>query len=210
MICFEPQQFQLQLSFDFPNSAPTCPGNISVFLFGCLSLLPPPYSSFLHLKSVRSSSFSQAGLLLYLLSTLNIRMDCSCALRRLSLKIKQLSWVSALQGRLPGDSAYQFLEEAKVRTLEILSGYYITCLSHFPQVLKQPSHDTAAKSPQNCSSLSVSSRSSTALQSVSSSSTSVKKLSLMYSVNLLNCLCPITLPFQQMSGGLQFSWQGLC
>lgn len=65
-----------------------------MFLFGCLSLLSPPYSSFLHLKSVRSSPFSHAGLLLYLLSILNIRMDCSAALRRLSLKIKQLSWVS--------------------------------------------------------------------------------------------------------------------
>lgn len=89
-----PHQFQLQLSFNFPSSVPTCPGNISVFPFGCLSLLLPPYCSFLHLKLVRTSPFSHAGLLLYLLSILNIRMDCSAALRRLSLKIKQLSWVS--------------------------------------------------------------------------------------------------------------------
>lgn len=90
----KPHRFQFQVSFDFPNPVPTCLGNISVFPFCYLSLLPPPYSSFLHLKPVRSSLFSQAGLLLYLLSILNIRMDCSCALRRLSLKIKQLSWVS--------------------------------------------------------------------------------------------------------------------
>lgn len=113
--------------------------------------------------------------------------------------------LSALQGRLPGDSAYQFLEQAEVRTLEVLSDYYITCLSHFPQVLKQPSRDTAAKSPQNSSSLFVSSTSSTVLPSVSSSSTSIKKLFLTRSVSLLNCLCPITLPFQQMGGGLWFS-----
>jgi len=81
---------------------------------------------------VRSSLFSQAGLLLYLLSILNIRMDCSCALRRLSLKIKKLSWVSALQGRLPGDSAYQFLEQAKVHMHEVFSDYYITYFSQFP------------------------------------------------------------------------------
>lgn len=51
----KPHQFQLQLSFNFSNSVPTCPGNFCALLFGCLSLLSPPYCSFLHLKSVRSS-----------------------------------------------------------------------------------------------------------------------------------------------------------
>lgn len=45
--------------------------------------------------------------------------------------------LSALQGRLPGDSAYQFLEQAKVHMLEVLSDYCITCSSHFPRVLNQ-------------------------------------------------------------------------
>lgn len=109
--------------------------------------------------------------------------------------------LSALQGRLPGDSAYQFLEQAKVHMLEVLSDYYITRLSHFPQVLKQTSHDTAARSPQNSSSLFVSSRSSTVLPSVSSSSISIKKLSLTHSVSLRNCLCPSHCPSSRCGEG---------
>lgn len=85
-------RFQLQLSFYFPNFFPTCLGNTCMFLFGSLSLFPHPYSTFLHLKSVRSSPSSQHDLLLHLLSFLHISMDCSCALKRLPLKIKQLPW----------------------------------------------------------------------------------------------------------------------
>lgn len=134
-------QFQLQLNFSwsFPNSVPTCPDNISVFLFGCLSLLLPPYCSFLHLKSVRSSLFSHSG-------------PCyTCSASWTSGWTVLLLWggvledqatfmgPSALKGRIPGDSAYQFREQAKVHMLEILSDYFITCFSHFPQVLNQPS-----------------------------------------------------------------------
>lgn len=157
----KPHQFQLQLSFTFPNSVPTRPGNISVLLFGCLSLLLPPYSPFLHLKSVRSSPFSHAGLLLYLLSILNIRTDCSAALRRLSLKIKQLSWVS-LPSR--ADSQEILLTSSLKKPKSTYLKFWVISLflafSHFPQVLNQPSHDTAAKSSQNSSSLFRSSRSS--------------------------------------------------
>lgn len=63
-----------------------------------LWLLVSAFASILFLFAFEISQefpFSHAGLLLYLLSILNIRMDCSAAaLRRLSLKIKQLSWAS--------------------------------------------------------------------------------------------------------------------
>lgn len=67
------------------------------FLCTPLWLLVSAFASILFLFAFEISQefpFSHAGLLLYLLSILNIRMDCSAALRRLSLKIKQLSWVS--------------------------------------------------------------------------------------------------------------------
>lgn len=140
----KPHEFQLQLSIEFPNSVATCLVNISMFLFGSLSLLPPPYFSFLHLKSVRSSLFSQAGLLLYLFSFLNIRMDCSCALRRLSLKTKQLSWVS-LPSRadspeiLPTSSLNKPKSTLLKSWVIIAFPSFLRFLNHHPMIL-QPSH----------------------------------------------------------------------
>lgn len=114
--------------------------------------------------------------------------------------------LSALQGRLPGDPAYQFLEQAEVHTPEVPSDYCITRLSLFPRVLKPPSYDIAAKSSPNISSLFMSSRLSTVPPSVSSSST--KKLSLMPSMSLLNCLHTIKLPADR--GRVMDLLKGVC
>lgn len=157
----KPHQFQLQLSFNFPNSVPTCPGNISVFLFGCLSLLSPPIL-FLFAFEISQEFPVQSHWPPAIPAQHPEHQDgLFCRFEEAVLEDQATSMgLSALQGRLPGDSAHQFLKQAEVHMLEILRDYYISCLSHFPQVLNQPSHDSATKSSQNSSSLLRSSRSS--------------------------------------------------
>lgn len=56
------------------------------------SLFHLSHVPFLHLSSLSSSLFNQAGFLLCQLLFLLRWMDCPCALRRLSLKVSQYSW----------------------------------------------------------------------------------------------------------------------
>lgn len=201
----KPHQLQLQLNFNFPNSVPTCPGNISVFLFGCLSLLSPPYSSFLHLKSVRSSPFSHAGLLLYLLSILNIRMDCSAALRRLSLKIKQLSWVS-LPSRADSQEILLTSSLNKPKSTCLKFQVIIILLAFLTSLRFLTSHLMTLQPSIPKTVLPYSGEAGPASTGQHRSSTSTKMLSLHTSPKLL---IPITLPLPADMGSLTFSWKSL-
>lgn len=189
-------QFQLQLSFYFPNFFPTCLGNTFMFLFGSLSLFPHPHSTFLHLKSVRSSPSSQHDLLLHLLSFLHISMDCSCALRRLPLKIKQLPWrLYTLQAESQEILPTSSLKKPQYIHLQF---WVITVLLAFPISLRFLSHHSMILQPSHPQTVLPYSWASDLAQSLHQSAhpTSASKHCpwCTHPIRLLNCLCPITSP----------------
>ena len=186
----------------FRNSVPTCPGNISVFLFGCFSLLPP---------QMQKGRVWKSGV--------------PCSAKLASCYTCSASWTSGwtvlvLWGGCPWRSRnFRGFLPSRADSQEILPTSSLskpksTCtkfsviiiLHTFPNSLRfLHSHLTILQSSHSKTVLISWAASSTVLPSVSSPSTSMKKVSLTHSESLLNCLCPITLPFQQMWGGLQFS-----
>lgn len=120
--------FQFQLTFGFPDSVPTRAGNTFVLL------LPPDVPpAVLHLSSDRSSMFTHAGLLPCLLVFLHAGKDRSSALRRLSLKISQLSCTPLLPEAVSHwDAAKQVHEEAKSCFSEVQDYNFAVSLGRFP------------------------------------------------------------------------------
>jgi len=86
-----PGLFQLQLSSVFPNSILSCVGSALAFFLGSLLPLPPSASFVLILDLFRCSLSIHTALLHCFLDFLHFQMDHSCAWRRLSLKMNQLS-----------------------------------------------------------------------------------------------------------------------
>lgn len=102
-----------QLPLIFLNTIPTCLGDISIFPFGCLSLLPLPICFiFLCLMSVWNSLFKQAGFLSCLFACKS--RYGSWALKWLALTIRTLLCPAVLQSSFPKEPVYSLTEQAEV------------------------------------------------------------------------------------------------
>lgn len=99
----------------------------------CTSASPYVLLTFLCLSSGRSSVFTHAGLLPCLIAFLHTGKDRSSALRRLSLKISQLSCTPLTpRGSFPWDAAKEVPEEAKACFSEVQDYNSAVSLAHFP------------------------------------------------------------------------------
>lgn len=95
------------------------------------SLFHLSHVPFLHLSSLSSSLFNQAGFLLCQLLFLLRWMDCSCALRRLSLKVSQYSW-TPLASKAGSSGILPLPEQVKICSCEVLGLYSATYFLHTP------------------------------------------------------------------------------